>query len=127
MTKTIQILLFIVLANGASAQKQVLDSTNQKEMYFPVCNSEKALKDIKNGMIKIILPGGFVAASELPGDAAFEEKYGISFFSQGCVRFAGDNESAYNQEVFKYLDEKLGKDWRSEIRTDAIGLKAYLK
>lgn len=127
MIKTIQILLFIVLGNGAFAQKQVSDSTNQKEVYFQACNSEKARKDIKNGMIEIILPGGIAAASELPGDAAFEEKYGISFFSQGCVRFPGDNESAYNQEVFKFLDEKFGKDWRSEIRTDAIGLKAYLK
>lgn len=121
--KTINLVFILLLANVSFSQKEKVDTTKQVEQSSFAYNAQKAIKDIKSGLIEIILPGGLVAASELPGDAAFEKKYGVSFFSQGCVRFPGDNASAYNEEVFKYLDKKYGKIWRDEIRTDAVGFK----
>lgn len=47
----------------------------------------------------------------------------MTFISQGCVRFPEENETEYNFEIFKYLDEKYGTGWRKEIRADVIGLK----
>ena len=113
------LLLFIM--NCSFAQTEVIDSVQNQEVSVSGYNKQKALTDIRKGSIKIILPGGIVAAAKLLGDEAFEKKYGINFFSQGCVRFPKDNEAAYNEEVFKYLDQKFGKEWRDEIRKDAIG------
>jgi hypothetical protein len=47
--------------------------------------------------------------------------------SLGCVRSSGDNYAEYNEEVFKYLDEKFGIAWQAEIRQDAFGFKSHLK
>ena len=113
----------IFLVNCSFAQKEINDSVQNQEVSISGYNKEKALSDIKKGYIKIILPGGIVSATELPNDESFEKKYGVRFTSQGCVRSFGDNESAYNEEVFKYLDQKFGKEWRGEIRKDAVGLK----
>ena len=107
----------------------ILDSTSyiQTEILLQAINKEKAVNDIKIGMIKIFLPGGIVASSELPGDEAFEKKYGVWFMSLGCIRSSGDNYTDYNEQVFKYLDKKFGKEWKNEIRKDAIGFKGYVK
>lgn len=97
------------------------DST--KEYAFSKYNKKGALEDLRKGDVKLLLPGGIIEAPTQPYDSTFERKYNVTFISQGCVRFLGDNEAAYNAEVFKYLDEKYGKDWRKEIRSDVIGLK----
>ena len=86
-------------------------------------NKKGALEDIEKGDIKLLLQGGFVGSPELPNDSLFEEKYNLTFISQGCVRFPEENETEYNLEIFKYLKEKYGTDWRKEIRKDVIGLK----
>ncbi len=84
-------------------------------------NKYKAKKDIKNGLLYLYLPGGFVGSPELNGDKLFQEKYEIIFLSQGCVRSFYDNEKEYNTVVFSYLDKTYGKEWRSSIRKDVIG------
>ena len=85
-------------------------------------NKKGALKDIKNNEIKLLLPGGLIGSSITPSDTLFENKYKLTFISQGCVRLKGDNETEYNKEIFKYLDNKLGTSWRFEIRKDVIGM-----
>lgn len=58
-------------------------------------------------------------------DKTFQNKYHVTFLSQGCVRWGeNENEAAYNQVIFKYLDKKYGKAWRYELRDDAIGFDA---
>lgn len=117
----------IFLVNCSFAQKEINDSVQNQEVSISGYNKQKAISDIKNGIVFILLPGGIAAASALPNDEAFERKYGVQFISQGCVRSSGDNQFAYNEEVFKYLDLKFDKEWRHEIRTDAIGLKDHVK
>jgi hypothetical protein len=86
-------------------------------------NKKGALEDIKRGKIQLLLPGGLISSPTFSNDSVFKEKYKLTFKSQGCVRLNGENEKAYNLEVFKYLDLKYGKTWRDEIRKDVIGLK----
>lgn len=90
---------------------------------FNTYNRKRAVNDIEKKNIEILLPGGIVSSAIFPNDSNFEKKYNVKFASQGCTRNPGDNESEYNQEIFKFLDQKFGKEWRDEIRQDAIGLK----
>ncbi len=86
-------------------------------------NKERALKDIQNKKPVILLQGG-IAPVWYKTDKEFGIKYKISFYDFGCV--AGDYQECliiYNKTIFKYLDKTYGKEWRSEIRKDAIGLK----
>jgi ABC-type uncharacterized transport system substrate-binding protein len=75
MIRTTLLFIFILFfVNCIFAQKIVEKNTKQKEVHILAYNSEKALSDIKSGMIQIFLPGGIAAAAELPGDKAFEKK-----------------------------------------------------
>jgi hypothetical protein len=90
-------------------------------------NAEGAETAIKKAKTRILFPGGFGGMPDFssPADKAFQTKYDVEFFSQGCVHSGeNENEAAYNQVVFKYLDKKYGKAWRYELRDDAIGFDA---
>jgi len=84
-------------------------------------NQELAKNDIHNNNIRIITPGGFAPPSFI-GDADFELKYNITFWT------IGDNSSyisnkcilEYNNLVFKFIDTKYGESWRTEIRPDVL-------
>ena len=101
----------------------ISDSTAEYSVFISPYNRKGALKDIEKGRLKLLLPGGIVSAAELPNDSIFEEKYNVVFISQGCVRSPGENQAEYNYEIFKYLDETYGSEWRKEIRKDVIGFK----
>jgi len=101
----------------------ISDSTAEYSVFISPYNRKGALKDIEKGRLKLLLPGGIVSAAELPNDSIFEEKYNVVFISQGCVRSPGENQAEYNYEIFKYLDETYGREWRKEVRKDVIGLK----
>ncbi len=85
--------------------------------------AEGALHDIENNQMRILLPGGLIQETTNASDSLFEQKYHVRFLSQGCVRLPGEDQHAYNQKIFNYLDKKYGRRWRREIRQDAIGLK----
>ena len=68
--------------------------------------------------------GWYIKTFDRRRDYEFQNKYSVTFLSQGCIRNGIDeNEEAYNKVVFAFLDKKYGKKWRYEIRTDAIGFK----
>ena len=101
------------------------DTTRKyRTVHMSQYNKQGALSDIKKGKIQLLLPGGIIPAPRLFTDKDFENKFNLKFISQGCVRYPGENQTEYNQEVFKYLDEKYGDIWRKEIRNDVIGLNA---
>ncbi|MEO6820643.1 MAG: hypothetical protein ABI266_09540 [Ginsengibacter sp.] len=83
---------------------------------------EKALIDIQSKKPEILLHGGIVSVIKIT-DKGFEKKYKLLFRDLGCV--VPDKIEcliAYNKAVFAYLDKTYGKEWRKEIRNDAIGL-----
>ncbi len=81
-------------------------------------------EDITNSQMRILFSGGFGGMPNFSNqkDKAFQKKYNVIFFSQGCLRSPEDDQVGYNLTVFTYLDLKYGTKWRSEIRQDAIGL-----
>lgn len=85
--------------------------------------TEGALRDIANNNMRILLPGGLIQETINASDSLFEQKYHVRFLNRGCVRLPGEDQNTYNQEIFKYLDNKYGRRWRREIRQDAIGLQ----
>ena len=86
---------------------------------------EKALIDIKSQQATILIQGGIVSVIKM-ADRDFEKKFKISFRDLGCV-IPDKIECliAYNQAIFEYLDKTYGKEWRKEIRKDAIGLNNH--
>lgn len=97
------------------------DTTAEYSVFISPYNKKGALKDIEMGRLKLLLPGGISTAPKLHSDSIFENKYNVVFISQGCVRSAEDNQTEYNNEIFKYLDKTYGRDWRKEVRKDVIG------
>lgn len=76
-----------------------------------------------NGEINIVFPGGIVPTFFSSSDSFFEQKYDVIFIGQDCVHYQShEEEIAYNNIMFEYLDRHYGTSWRKEIRQDAIGL-----
>ena len=86
-------------------------------------NAETAKKDINEGNPKLLLASGIAPAVYYGGDP-FEKKYNIEFQDFGdVIEHPSECMKQYNKEIFKYLDEKFGQQWRREVREDVIGLK----
>ncbi|AUC15797.1 hypothetical protein BTO06_11840 [Tenacibaculum sp. SZ-18] len=134
LKNTYLIIFCSLIACGINAQSEK-DSTELKKPIFTHTvkvdfksdfNIEGAKKAIKKEKIRILFPGGFGGMPDFDNekDIAFQKKYSVEFFSQGCIRMGEDeNEEEYNQTIFAYLDKKYGKKWRNEIRDGAIGIK----
>lgn len=103
--------------------KSILKISYQPESPF---NAKGAKKDIANNNIKILFAGGLMGIPDFNNekDTFFQKKYSVKFYSQGCIKNGNnENEQAYNQTIFLYLDKRYGKVWRNEIRENVIGLK----
>ena len=88
-------------------------------------STETAYRDIERNKIQLHLVSGN-APCIMPGDSAFQEKYGIMYSEWGCTVPCSDECIAeYNRIIFKYLDQKYGKEWRREVRPGIIGFKEY--
>lgn len=134
LKNTYLIIFCSLMTCGINAQTEK-DSTELKKPIFTHTvkvefksefNIEGAKKAIKEGNIRILFQGGFGGMPDFDNeiDIAFQKKYSVEFFSQGCIRMGEDeNEEEFNQTIFTYLDKKYGKQWRNEIRNDAIGMK----
>jgi len=124
--KSFPLLFFILISSFSFAQKR--DSLNAKQVdsdtliYIGGFTKEKAKSDIQKGLIQLFLPGGIISAPTKDGDQAFCEKYNLGYKSTTCT----DHPLNYNLEMFHYLDETYGMDWRKEIRQDVIGLKIHI-
>lgn len=117
-------------AFGYSSQDTIIYISNEDIQNFTWriitdCNqysNEKALKDINAKTPLILLQSG-IASTFYENDKNFEEKFQISFHDFGCI--PGDRSDClieYNKTIFDHLDKVYGKEWRKEIRKDAIGL-----
>lgn len=115
--------VFMPLDNSFKSLQTVVSANSNDAL--PDCHNfsrEKALIDIDAKNPTILLKGGIVSVIKMT-DRSFEKKYNIPFRDLGCV--VPDKIEcliAYNKAIFEYLDKTYGKEWRKEIRKDAIGL-----
>ncbi|MGV3612171.1 MAG: LPXTG cell wall anchor domain-containing protein [Fluviicola sp.] len=81
-----------------------------------------AKKDIRKGKPEILFWGGMTGDPDFSSeeDKAFQRKYGVKFFCQGCIRMNNNDQEGYNQVIFAYLDKKHGTDWRYELPKGAV-------
>jgi hypothetical protein len=128
--KTLQLLIvFISLTISAQSQKQTQTSSGATQITSastPAEAKKLAKSDIENLAISLFIQGGFAPIVD-KADYAFEKKYSLKLRDFGCTALNQKIISAYNTEVFKYLQSKYGDQWREEIRKDVIGLKEYTK
>lgn len=89
-------------------------------------DAEIAKLDLKNKSPKLLIYGG-IAPTEVYGQEKFEEKYGVEYFSYGCIAPAYECVLEYNQVIFDFLTGKYGKKWRREVRKDVVGIKKKRK
>lgn len=116
--------LLSLLISPSNIDYKSLDLNLHFESHY---NSKGAKQDLKQGKPLILFSGGFGGMPDFnsKADIDFQRKYQVKFYSQGCVRYGeNENEEAYNQVVFQYLDQEYGKGWRDELRINAIGFKA---
>ena len=87
---------------------------------------KSARKDLRKGNPVILFRGGLDGMPDFSSetDKAFQRKYGVNFYSQGCLRLPDDDQEGYNRVIFDYLDEKYGEGWRYELREGAVGFES---
>ncbi|WP_422350105.1 hypothetical protein [Flagellimonas sp.] len=88
---------------------------------YPKIDGTTAIEDINNGKVQFLLSGG-IAPTIYSTDRKFTRKYGVDFYEFGCQVISMKSLQLYNSEVAKYLDNKYGKKWRSEVRDDLVGI-----
>src|SRR5215204_2605255 len=108
----------LVFSLFTSSRSEAQDKKNPGCYY----TREKAAADIKQNTAKILIQGGF-APIIYATDKGFFDKYKVAYYMFGCV--APENVEClneYNRAIFEHLDKTFGKNWRKEVRKDAIGL-----
>lgn len=86
-------------------------------------NEEQAENDWKNGKAKLLLVGSIAPTANAFKDNLFERRYKVRYYDFGCTPPANECIKLYNEQVFKLMDEKYGKNWRKNVRTDVRYLK----
>lgn len=113
------LLLWIICAPLILKAQSVVNNTTTSGIAAK--SRQEALKDISENKAKLVIWGGLIP-KHYKGQEDFEKKYQLTYRVYGCVPPRDMNMSAYNTEVFKYLDKRYGKDWRKEVRPDVVGL-----
>lgn len=85
----------------------------------------KAIADIKENTIEILLDLGEVIRPKNIKDEAFEKKYNVKFVYTGDALSGG--ESIFNEIIFRYLDKTYGNEWRKDISGDTYYFKEYCR
>ncbi len=85
---------------------------------------ETAIDDIKSLKPRLLLIGG-IAPTDIANKELFEKKYKVHYEDFGCVAPPNECIEQYNFEIFKYLDEKYGESWRSEVNENVIGIEKW--
>ena len=88
---------------------------------------ESAKKDLEKGTARLAVVCGTSFVHREHQDRLFKEKYGIGFSVMGDVVDGSLKEmKRYNYTIFKWLDDKYGKEWINEIRTDVVGFDKWV-
>lgn len=83
--------------------------------------------------LRLIIP---IGKEEIIRKYPFWKKYGVTYFSYAPLKKDGKLDcylgtpnhllTAYNEEVFRYLDKKFGQKWRKEVPPGIFGLDQSL-
>jgi hypothetical protein len=95
----------------------------------PVCSrvsEELALKELAKDSARLLLVGSISPIGNSSQDFDFEKEFKIDYFDFGCTPPCEECILLYNRAIFKHLDQKYGKSWRTEVRPDIIGFKEYI-
>lgn len=85
---------------------------------------ELARQDIEKGTPFLLIQSG-IAPVVYTTDGIFESQYKAYYYEQGDVAPNTQLITAYNIEIFKFLDDQYGRKWRESIRRDVIGFKKW--
>ncbi len=85
-------------------------------------NKQKALEDIKNKEIKLLLSGGIAPRGNTKLDTKFEKKFNLEYYDFGCNYVPSECLEEYNQTISDYLDKMYGNKWREKVRKDVVFL-----
>jgi len=116
MKKTF-LILFLVCFATLYLSAQVIKPIDSAQVH----STKLAHADLKNGNIKFLIRGGIVS-SYIKGQEVFEKKYGVAYYSFGCVMPVNISINDYNKVVASFMDRKYGRDWRKEVRSDIQGI-----
>ena len=120
----------------------VQDDTLQLRLSLPydyieeyVCSPALSREYIDRGKtnLKLVVP---IGKEEGMSKHPFWKKYGVTYYSffplkedgklECCLGTPNHLLTAYNEEVFRYLDKKSGKGWRKEVPPGIFGLDQSL-
>lgn len=85
-------------------------------------DAEIANLDLMNKTPRLLIFGG-IAPTEVYGQEKFEKKFGVEYYSYGCIAPAYECVLEYNQVIFDFLTNKYGKKWKRGVRKDVVGIK----
>ncbi|MEQ8423755.1 MAG: carboxypeptidase-like regulatory domain-containing protein, partial [Cyclobacteriaceae bacterium] len=111
--------------NGIDTTLNIQESTELNFLITANCEFDKdrAQQDIRKNKVKLLLVGSIAPIANSKHDERFMKKYKIKYYDFGDEVIAMECIEEYNLEIFKFLDNMYGTDWRSEARTDVIALE----
>jgi hypothetical protein len=92
---------------------------------YTVQNYDSTLADyeIRQNKLRLFCGVAFAPLAPMPSDKDFEKEYNTSYYIVGDFLPSSIEEmTAYNKVVAAYLDKKYGKEWRTKVRLDVLGV-----
>lgn len=118
---------FILLTQFSIAQ----DTLKKGIDYSKIYNSDIAKADIAKGKVQIIQQITSINGKKLKGPKldcdSITRKYGFCYLDIQYNNQSDFQEAVneYNFEVYNYLTEKIGKDWRQKLQADYDSISPY--
>lgn len=111
-------LLSILFSIATFGQQEQSESCTKNLVISAKMNFEE---DLKNNSMVIYLKGGIVSVIT-KDDQKFEKLYSIKYHDFGCVMPENFTYyESYNHNVFNYLKEKHGNEWKKTVNKNAFG------
>lgn len=103
----------------------VTNKTNQELQLYSASTYDSTLAkyDIQHRTIRIFCGVAFAPMAQMSSDNEFEKKYHLKYYVVGDFFPSSVAQmTSYNLVVADYLDKLYGIKWRSELRSDVLGI-----
>lgn len=101
------------------------NSNNHDLKLYTVQNYDSTLADyeIRQNKYRFFCGRAVAPLAPMPSDKDFEKQYNTSYYIIGdYLPSSIEKMTAYNKVVADYLDKKYGKEWRTKVRPDVLGV-----